>query len=77
MFLLVFGYEIFKTCKNTARSYSVSVQASIYCLIKGGMPNEAISVLLTVLEKGWTSDLLSCKSIINELFKGREGEWCS
>ena len=57
--------------------YSVSVQALIYCLIKAGMPNEAISVLLIVLEKGCTSDLLSCKSIINELFKGREGEWCS
>ena len=33
------------------------------------MPNEAISVLLIVLEKGCTSDLFSCRSIINELFK--------
>ena len=33
------------------------------------MPNEAISVLLIVLEKGCTSYLLSCRSIINELFK--------
>ena len=48
---------------------SVSVQALIYCLIKAGMPNEAMSVLLTVLEKGCTSELLSCRSITNEFLK--------
>jgi len=44
----------------------------ISCLIKAAMPNEAKSILLTVLQKGCTPDLFSCSSIINDLFK--EGE---